>query len=71
MAANVKKVSKVEGFLKFFKGIRGELKKVIWPSRKQLINNTLTVFIFCLLVGVVLWLANWGLSEIAGQLFLK
>ena len=33
---------------RYFKDLRGELKKVVWPSRKQVINNTLVV------IGVVL-----------------
>jgi preprotein translocase subunit SecE len=51
---------------RFFKEIRMEMKKVIWPSRKQLINNTLMVFAACLMVGVVVWIADFGL----GKLFL-
>ena len=53
--AVVKKTSKIKGIGKFFKDTRQELKKVIWPNRKQLINNTLTVLAFCLIVGAVVW----------------
>ena len=27
----------------FFKGVKGELKKVVWPTKKQLIKNTFLV----------------------------
>lgn len=27
----------------FFKGTRLELKKVVWPTKKQLLNNTIMV----------------------------
>jgi len=43
-------------FAKFAKEVRSELKKVIWPSRSQLITYTLTVIVVCLLVGAVIWL---------------
>ena len=26
----------------FFKGVKSELKKVVWPTKSQLINNTIT-----------------------------
>lgn len=28
---------------RYFKDLRGELKKVVWPSKKQVSNNTLIV----------------------------
>ena len=27
----------------FFKDVKAELKKVIWPTKKQLVNNTVAV----------------------------
>jgi len=54
---------------RFFKEIRLEMKKVIWPTWQQLLNNTLTVFIACLLVGVVIWLADAGLGIIFRAVF--
>ena len=27
----------------FFKGVKSELKKVIWPTKNQLLNNTVLV----------------------------
>ena len=49
-------------FSKFFKDIRSELKKVIWPTRKQLINNTVTVLFACLFVGAIIWVVDAGLN---------
>lgn len=47
-----------KNFSKFFREIRAELKKVIWPSKQQLINNTMTVLATCLIVGAVIWVAD-------------
>lgn len=62
------KVSKVQNskvkFVKFFKDIKGELKRVVWPNRSQLINNTVTVLVMCLLVGAIIWLADLGLGQL-------
>ena len=34
---------KENAFVKYFKGVKSELKKVTWPSFKQVIKNTWTV----------------------------
>ena len=39
----------------WFRGMKSELKKVIWPSRKQTVNNSLVVLAVIAVVGVVLW----------------
>ena len=41
-------------FVRFFKDIRNELKKVIWPTKEQLIKSTLSVLFICFLVGGVI-----------------
>jgi preprotein translocase subunit SecE len=51
-------------FVKFFKDIRNELKKVIWPTKDQLINNTITVLMVCLLVGAVIWISDEVLTKV-------
>ncbi len=43
---------------RFFKDMRGEVKKVVWPTGKQLWNNTLVVVTIMLGVGVVIWLLD-------------
>ena len=44
---------------KWFREMRSELKKVVWPSRKQLINNTLIVLGAVLVVGVIVYAFDW------------
>lgn len=44
---------------KFFKDIVAELKKVVWPTRKQLVNNTAIVIVCILIVGVVIWVLDY------------
>lgn len=41
---------------KWFREMRSELKKVVWPSRKQVIQNTLVVLLCVLVVGVFIWI---------------
>lgn len=44
--------------VKFFRDIRNELKKVIWPSRKQLTTSTISVLVICLLLGGIIWISD-------------
>lgn len=61
----VKKDETKPGFFKrigrWFREMRSELKKVIWPTSKTLVNNTLISVGVMLAAAVVLW----GFDEIA------
>ena len=52
---NRKKTGKIT---RFFKEVKSELKKVVWPSKKQIIKNTLVVIAAVILVGIVIWLLD-------------
>lgn len=54
---------------RFFKEIRLEMKKVIWPTKQQLINNTLIVFAACFFIGAAIWIADAGLGLIFRAVF--
>lgn len=41
---------------KLFRELKSELKKVVWTSKKQLLNNTLIVLLCVLAVGVFIWI---------------
>ena len=55
---------------KYFRELRSELKKVVWPTPKQVAKNTLIVVCCVLAVGVFIWLfdavANFGISALLG-----
>ncbi len=38
----------------WFRETKSELKKVVWPTRKQLINNTAIVLVALVIVGVAI-----------------
>jgi preprotein translocase subunit SecE len=38
-----------------------EVRKVVWPTREETIRTTLLVFGMVFLVGLLLWLVDWGL----------
>ena len=39
----------------FFKDFKAELKKVIWPTPKQLVNNTVAVIVIVVVVGAIVF----------------
>ena len=41
--------------VKYFKDARSEFKKVVWPSRKQVINNTVVVLVSMVVSGLAIW----------------
>lgn len=51
-------------FTSFFKNIFLELKKVTWPTKKKVIANTLSVILFCVIVGLIVFLADLGLDSL-------
>lgn len=52
----------------WFRGMRSELKKVVWPTAKQTTNNTLVVLAVCAASAVVLGGIDWVASELVNVL---
>lgn len=40
---------------RFFKDIKGEVKKIVWPTSKQVVNGTIVVIVMVLVVGLFIW----------------
>ena len=60
--AEEKKVKKDYG--KWFRELRSELKKVVWPSGKTTMKNTGIVLLCSLCIGVCIWLFD-GVAGLA------
>lgn len=45
-------------FKEYFKGIKTETKKVVWPTRKELISFTGVVILTCFAFGLGIWLVD-------------
>jgi len=48
--------------VEFFRDARTEVRKVVWPSRAETTQTTLTVFIIVVIVGIFLWLLDMLLA---------
>ena len=65
---NVKKTKNEEKNKKrFFKDFKAELKKVVWPTPKQLLNNTIAVITIVLVVGVIVFVLDMGFEFLNKQ----
>ena len=48
----------------FFKGFKAELKKVIWPTPKQLVNNTVAVITIVLITAAIVFVLDLTFESI-------
>ncbi len=53
---------------KFFRDVRGEFKKVVWPTFPAVVRNTLVVLAMCAVTAVVIVVADLGLGYVINLL---
>ena len=51
---------KKTGLKAYLKGVKAELKKVTWPTRKETVKLTIIVFVVCALFALFFWLIDTG-----------
>ena len=51
---------------RYFRELRSELKKVVWPTPQQVLKNTLIVLACVVVVGVFIWL-----FDVVGDMLIK
>ena len=49
---------------KFVREVRSELKKVVWPTKKELVNYTVAVFIAVILISVIIGIVDTVFAEL-------
>ena len=47
----------------FFKDFKAELKKVIWPTPKQLVNNTVAVITIVLITAIIVFVLDFAFES--------
>ncbi len=59
------------GIWAFGRGATVEIRKVVWPSRKETVQTTLMVLVMVVIVGIILWMFDmfiaWGVGYLTGQ----
>ncbi len=55
----------------YSRGAIVEIRKVVWPTRKETVNTTLVVMVMVVIVGIILWVFDmflaWGIQLLTGQ----
>ena len=57
------KVPLKDRIVKFFRDYKAELKKIVWCSRKQTLNNSILVFAAIIVLGAVIALLDFGFGK--------
>ena len=64
--------AKKEGITKrigrFFREVRSEMRKVIWPNRKELVNYTGVVVASVVVVSIIIWVLDTFFSGVIGMI---
>jgi preprotein translocase subunit SecE len=58
-----------KGVLGFYESIRAELEKVVWPSRQQLISESIAVLMIVIIFALFIYGVDQGFSWVAKKLF--
>jgi len=70
--AEQEKVSKLKAFAerssRWGREMRSELKKVVWPTPKQVLNNSGVVCAMVFAIGLVVAVFDYGITQIIGLL---
>ena len=59
-----KRVKGSNRIAKWFREMRSELKKVVWPTPKQIVNNTLVSLSVMVAAAIVIWAIDQAGSQI-------
>ncbi len=51
-------VKDTNGVMRFLREAKSELKKVTWPTRRELIAHTIVVFIAVVLSAILIWVID-------------
>ena len=62
---------KKRGIFRFFHDVKGEFKKIVWPSKNTSLKNTLVVLGVVVAIGVFVWAFDAILGLIIALLFGK
>ena len=58
------KKKKPTRIVKWFKDLKSEFKKVVWPSRKKVFNNTFVVLVVLVIASVFVGGLDFGLLKL-------
>lgn len=51
-----------KGIARFFKDLRGETKKIVWPDAKMVVKSTGVVLATVIIIGAGVWILDFAVS---------
>ena len=54
---------------RYFRDLKSEFKKIVWPSKKKIINNTVVVLICMEITGVSNWILDWAFINLFALIY--
>ncbi len=48
----------------FIRDNKSEIKKIVWPGHRDVVKNTVTVLVMCLIIGLLIWGIDLGLGKL-------
>ncbi len=58
------KVVLLKRIVLFFRDYKSEAKKIVWPTFRDVVKNTIVVLVICLIIGAFIWLWDFGLGQL-------
>ncbi|MFZ1684138.1 MAG: preprotein translocase subunit SecE [Candidatus Zixiibacteriota bacterium] len=58
-----------EKLQKYLKETAGELRKMTWPTKDELIGSTVVVIVTSLIIAVFIGIVDWALSSLVKMIF--
>ena len=53
----------------FLAEVRNELKRVTWPSQKEVYATTVVVILFSIVIGLYLFILDYGINNLVQWIF--
>ncbi len=64
-----KKKAKRDTF-KWFRELKSEFKKIVWPTGKQVKNNTIVVLVMVFLMAGAIFVFDWGFNALLNKVII-
>ena len=62
--ANKDKKTICQRVVTFLRDNKSEVKKIVWPGLHDVVKNTVTVLVMCLVIGLLIWGIDLGLGKL-------
>ena len=59
MAENAKKTK-----TSFWKGVKAEFKKIVWPSKDDVVKQTILIIVITIILGVIIKFLDTGIQAL-------